>query len=90
MKRAGSACPNHLGQGQDTHPAQVGHHRLIPKGGGDYCGIGLLEPIWKVVKRVMDQWLEVIAVHDSLHGCCNWQGTGTAAIKAKLAQPLDT
>jgi hypothetical protein len=27
---------------------------LIPKGGGDYCGIGLFEPIWKVIERVMD------------------------------------
>jgi hypothetical protein len=42
---------------------------LIPKGGGDYFGIGLLELIWKVIKRVMDRWLEVIALHDSLHGC---------------------
>jgi len=23
---------------------------LIPKGGGDYRGIGLLEPIWKVIE----------------------------------------
>jgi hypothetical protein len=23
---------------------------LIPKGGGDYRGIGLLEPIWKVLE----------------------------------------
>ncbi len=34
---------------------------LIPKGGGDYRGIGLLKPIWKVIKRVMDHRLEVIA-----------------------------
>jgi hypothetical protein len=27
---------------------------LIPKGGGDYWGIGLLEPMWKVCERVMD------------------------------------
>jgi hypothetical protein len=27
---------------------------LIPKGGGDYCGIGLLEPVWKCIKRVID------------------------------------
>ena len=26
---------------------------LLPKGGGDYCGIGLLNPIWKVVEKVM-------------------------------------
>jgi hypothetical protein len=26
---------------------------LLPKGGGNYRGIGLLDPIWKVVKKVM-------------------------------------
>ena len=26
---------------------------LLPKGGGDYRGIGLLDPIWKVVEKVM-------------------------------------
>jgi hypothetical protein len=26
---------------------------LLPKGGGNYCGIGLLDPIWKVVEKVM-------------------------------------
>ena len=44
---------------------------LIPKRGGDYRGIGLLEPIWKVIERVMDHRLEVIALHNSLHGCRN-------------------
>ncbi len=61
---------------------------LIPKGGRDYCGISPLEPIWKVVKRVMDKQLEAIALHDSLHGCRNGRGTGTAVIKAKLTQQL--
>ncbi len=61
---------------------------LIPKGGGDYRGIGLLKPIWKVIERVMDHRLEVIALHDSLHGCRNGRGTGTAVIKAKLTQQL--
>ena len=61
---------------------------LIPKGGGDYRGIGLLEPIWKVIERMIDKWLEVIAQHESLHGCCNGQGTGTAVIEAKLWQQL--
>ena len=28
---------------------------LIPKGGGDYRGIGLLEPIWKVLEAIMDK-----------------------------------
>ncbi len=61
---------------------------LIPKGGGDYCGSGLLEPIWKVIKRLMDHWLKAIALHDSLHGYRNGQGTGTVVIEAKLAQQL--
>jgi hypothetical protein len=26
---------------------------LLPKGGGDYRGIGLLEPFWKVVEKIM-------------------------------------
>ena len=38
---------------------------LIPKGGGDYRGIGLLEPIWKVIERVIDKRLEVIALHNA-------------------------
>ena len=59
---------------------------LIPKGGGDYLGIGLLEPIWKVIERVMDKRLEAIALHDSLHGCRNGRGTGTVVIEAKLSQ----
>jgi hypothetical protein len=61
---------------------------LIPKGGGDYRGIGLLEPIWKVIERVIDKRLEAIALHNSLHGCRNGRGTGTAVIEAKLSQQL--
>ncbi len=59
---------------------------LIPKGNGDYRGISLLKPIWKVIEWVMDHWLEMIALHNSLHGCQNRQGTGTAVIEAKLTQ----
>jgi hypothetical protein len=61
---------------------------LIPKGGGDYCGIGLLEPIWKVLERIMDHRLDAIELHDCLHGCCVHHGTGTGVIEAKLAQQL--
>jgi hypothetical protein len=61
---------------------------LIPKGGEDYHGIGLLKPIWKVIERVMDKWLEAIVLHNSLHGCCSGRGTGTAVIEAKLTQQL--
>jgi hypothetical protein len=61
---------------------------LIPKGGGDYRGIGLLEPIWKIIERVMDRRLNAIPIHESLHGCKDGRGTGTAVIEAKLAQQL--
>ena len=63
---------------------------LIPKGGSDYCRIGLLEPIWKVIEWVIDKWLEVIALYSSLHGCCNRWGTGTAVIEAKHGNNLPT
>jgi hypothetical protein len=61
---------------------------LIPKGGGNYWGIGLLEPVWKIIERVMDKRLNTIELHESLHGCRNGHGTGTAIIEAKLAQQL--
>ncbi len=61
---------------------------LIPKGGGDYRGIGLLEPMWKVCERVMDTRLNEIPLHKSLHGCRDGRGTGTAVMEAKLAQQL--
>jgi hypothetical protein len=58
---------------------------LIPKWGGEYRGIGLMEPIWKVMEWAMDRILETIVLHDSLHGCLKHRGTGTAIIEAKLA-----
>jgi hypothetical protein len=61
---------------------------LIPKGGRDYRGIGLLEPVWKCIERVINHRLEAITLHDTLHGCCSKCGTGTAIIEAKLAQQL--
>jgi len=61
---------------------------LIPKGGGENRGIGLLEPIWKVLERVMNIRLERIILRDSLHGCLAGRGTGTGIIEAKLAQQL--
>ena len=41
---------------------------LIPKGGGDYHGIGLLEPFWKTIEVIIDSRLQVITFHDCLHG----------------------
>jgi len=61
---------------------------LIPKGGGDYRGIGLLEPIWKGLEQIMDCRLDTIKLHDCLHGCRAHRGTGTMVMEAKLAQQL--
>ena len=42
---------------------------LIPKGtSGDFRGIGLLEVIWKLIERVLDERLSKIELHDHLHG----------------------
>jgi hypothetical protein len=61
---------------------------LLPKGGGDYRGIGLLDPIWKVVEKVMVARLSVIKLHDCLHGGLPKRGTGTAIMEVKLQQQL--
>ena len=61
---------------------------LIPNGGGDYHGIGLLKPIWKVIEQVIGKWLEAIALHDSLHSYRIGWGTGTTVIEVKLWQQL--
>ena len=61
---------------------------LLPKGGGDFRGIGLLDPFWKVVVKVMVCRLGSIEFHPCLHGGLPKRGTGTATIEAKLAQQL--
>ena len=61
---------------------------LLPKGGGDYRGIGLLDPFWKVVEKIMVAQFLSIKFHDSLHGGLAKRGTGTATIEAKLHQSL--
>ncbi len=61
---------------------------LLPKGGGDFRGIGLLDPLWKVVEKVMVCRLVSIEFHPCLHGGLPKRGTGTVTIEAKLAQQL--
>jgi hypothetical protein len=56
---------------------------LLPKGGGDYPGIGLLEPFWKVIEKIMVAQLLSVEFHDSLHGGLLGRGAGTTTIKAK-------
>jgi hypothetical protein len=59
---------------------------LLPKGSRDYREIGLLEPLWKVVERIMDRRQNALPLHEALHGCRYGRGTGTAILEAKLAQ----
>ena len=62
---------------------------LIPKNDkGDYRGIGLMEPIWKIIEGIMNRRLQAIKLHDSLRGSVRMRGTGTATIEAKLVQQL--
>jgi hypothetical protein len=61
---------------------------LPPKSCRDYRGIGLLEPLWKVVERIMDWRLNALPLHEALHGCRNWRGMRTEILEAKLAQQL--
>ena len=62
---------------------------LIPNEKKYFCGIGLVEVMWKVVADILNRGLTVfITFHDFLHvfraGCC----TGTATLEAKLIQEL--
>jgi hypothetical protein len=61
---------------------------LLPKGGGDYRGIGLLEPFGKVIEKIMVARLLSFKFHDSLHDRLPGRGIGTTTIKAKLHQSL--
>jgi hypothetical protein len=58
---------------------------LLPKGGGDFQGIGLLNPFWKVVEKIMVCRLGTIEFHPCLHGGLPKRGTGMATIEVKLA-----
>ena len=62
---------------------------LLPKGNGDFRGIGLIEALWKVIEKIIDRRLsDSIQFHDVLHGFRAKRGTGTAIIEAKLLQQL--
>ena len=62
---------------------------LIPKVGGEYRGIGLVEVIWKAVTVILNRrFTAAITYHDSLHGFRAGRGTGTAALDVKLLQQV--
>ena len=62
---------------------------LTPKGNsGEFRGIGLLEVIWKLLERVLDERLSEIELHDFLHGFRAKRGCGTGIMEATLLQQL--
>ena len=64
---------------------------LVPKGGGELCGIGLVEVVWKVAEMILNSQLTAsITLYNILHGLQSGHGTGTATLKAKLLQQLST
>ena len=64
---------------EDTWKAVV----LIPKGKGDYRGIGLVEVMWKVVAVILNRrFTSSINFHDVLHGFWAGRITGTSSLMA--------
>ena len=62
---------------------------LIPKGKGDFRGIGLVEVLWKTITSLLNLRIAAaISFHDTLHGFRAGRGMGTANFEAKLLQQL--
>ena len=60
---------------------------LIPKGGGEYRGSGLMEVVWKVVIVILNlRFTASINYHDYFHGFRAGYDTGTATLEVKLIQ----
>ena len=54
---------------------------LIPKGGGDYHSIGLVEGFWKAVAVIINRrFTTSITYQDSLHMLQTGCGTGIATL----------
>ena len=57
--------------------------------GVDFQGVGLVEFLWKTMAGILNLCFTLaIRFHDALHGFWAYRRTRTAALKAKLIQPL--
>ena len=55
------------------------------KGGGDYCGIGLVELVWKAAAVILDRsFTTSITYQYSLRGFRTGRGMGAATLEVKL------
>jgi len=62
---------------------------LIRKGkSGDSRGIGLKQPMWKIIEGIMERRLQKLGLHESLHGGLKSKGTSTVIMEMRLAQGL--
>ena len=61
---------------------------MVPKGKGEFRGIGLVEVVWKILSLILHRRLAAIQLHEVLHGFREGRGTGTATLEAKLLQQL--
>ena len=62
---------------------------LIPKGEGEFWGIGLVEVEWNICATVVNFWLRRgVVLHNALHGFRGGRRTGTATLEDKLSQQL--
>ena len=54
---------------------------LIPKGGGDYRVIVIVEVVWKAVEVILNRILPAsVTYHNSLHGFRTGRGTGNETL----------
>ena len=62
---------------------------LIPKGGGEYCGIGFVDVVWKAVAVIIHYcFTDSITYHESLHGLWAVCSTGTTNLRVNLLQQV--
>ena len=62
---------------------------MIPQGGADYYGIGLVEVLWKVVEVIINLLLTAsITFHNVLYSLRAGFGTGTATLEVKMLQQI--
>ena len=62
---------------------------LIPKGNsGNYHGVGLLEPLWKLIEKILDGRIAGLETHDALHGFIKGRGEGTSTSEENMDQQL--
>ena len=86
MRKGGGYYTETLPRGADScGVCMVEDNYLLPKGYGEFRGIGIVEVIWKAVSGVVSCWIEVAANFlISLHGFSSGRVMETASPEANL------